>query len=810
MTGVKKQKILIVDDSEWNREFLSSILEDRYEIMEAVNGLDAVTVLESHAHEISLVLLDLVMPKADGFEVLAYMNKYHWIEYVPVIMISSDTSNNSVKRAYEYGASDFMHRPFDEAIVRQRVANIIALYTKQRRLSGVVAEQIFQKEKTNSMMVSILSQIVEFRNGESGMHVRHIRTFTEILLRNLIQKTNRYGVSFEDISLISMASSLHDIGKIAIPDEILNKPGKLTEEEFEIMKTHSQKGADMIRNMEQYKDEPLVKVAYEICRWHHERYDGGGYPDGLVGDAIPISAQVVSMADVYDALTSERCYKPAYSHDKAIQMILRGKCGLFNPVLLECLWDVQEELKEETAIQTADKAEQHDIRGMATEIMNNSDMSSANDILRQLEIERVKSEFYESAVMDITFSYSDKPSLFSMSAWGAKRVGLSETTLDPIKNIPSDHPMYDVLRRMDYKARNTTIDHPHFHVTEKIRLDGEERMCRFNCESIWISLHQPQYAGFVGKIMDIQNECARFMENKGDALQKSLKECFSRLKKEDCDGESISMTLQQIWLLSQYLGVVFDAVRLVDFEETSSFTVDRNGNVVKNPGCCFGIWGKEERCSHCISAEVIHSKGKFSKLEFVDDDVYYVIGMYLEAGGAPYSLEMVARIDDKVLFNTVEEKDVVKCVDNYYSSKYMDQASGAFNRFYYEEQIYGLSSVDALAIVKLDGIEKIKVFHGEESSDRMLKAVFQQMHSCARGTDTIVRYGEDEFIIVLRMISESVFECRLKTMQGNIENNVCPEYSDLKVYVKGKYGPDSVAQLVHDVERMIYGMEGCS
>ena len=237
MTDMKKQKILIVDDSEWNRDFLSSILEDLYEIIEAVDGLDAITVLESHVHEISLVLLDLVMPRADGFEVLARMNKYHWIDYVPVIMISSDTSNKSVKRAYEYGASDFMHRPFDEAIVRQRVANIIALYTKQRRLSSVVAEQIFQKEKTNSMMVSILSQIVEFRNGESGMHVRHIRTFTDMILRKLIQKTNRYDISFEDISLISMASSLHDIGKIAIPDEILNKPGKLTEEVFEIIKT---------------------------------------------------------------------------------------------------------------------------------------------------------------------------------------------------------------------------------------------------------------------------------------------------------------------------------------------------------------------------------------------------------------------------------------------------------------------------------------------------------------------------------------------------------------------------------------------
>ena len=332
-------QLLVVDDSEMNREILKEILGKEYRILEACDGEEALKMLEQYGTEISLVLLDIIMPKMDGFEVLAYMNRDKWIEDIPVIMISSEGSESYIRRAYELGASDYISRPFDAKVVYQRVINMIKLYAKQRRLIHLVTDQIYEKEKNNRMMTGILSQIVEFRNGESGLHVLHINILTQLLLEKLMRKSENYDLSWS-----------HDIGKIGIDEKILNKPGKLTKEEFEAMKQHTIIGARMLDRLEMYHDEEMMKYAYEICRWHHERYDGKGYPDGLKGEEIPISAQVVSLADVYDALVSDRVYKKAYSHEKAMEMILNGECGMFNPLLLECLVEIQDKVRKELDI----------------------------------------------------------------------------------------------------------------------------------------------------------------------------------------------------------------------------------------------------------------------------------------------------------------------------------------------------------------------------------------------------------------------------------------------------------------------------
>ena len=341
-----KQDILIVDDSEMNRAILAEMLGRDYIIHEAENGEEALQILRQYGTAISLVLLDIPMPVMDGFGVLQHMAEEYWIKDIPVIMISSDDSAEAVKKAYEMGVSDYISRPFDAQVVYRRVSNTIKLYARQHRLITMLSEQVREKDKNNSMMVSILSQIVEFRNGESGIHVVHIKQLTKMLLEQLQRKDTTYTVTSSDLLLIPLAAALHDIGKIGIDEKILNKPGKLTREEFEIMKTHTVIGADMLESLTLYQEEPLVRIAHDICRWHHERFDGKGYPDGLKGDNIPLSAQVVSLADVYDALVSERVYKKAFSHEKAIQMILNGECGTFNPVLLECLLDIQRQLKQ--------------------------------------------------------------------------------------------------------------------------------------------------------------------------------------------------------------------------------------------------------------------------------------------------------------------------------------------------------------------------------------------------------------------------------------------------------------------------------
>lgn len=342
-----KQQVLVVDDSEMNRAILSEMLGDEFRILEATDGEEALDMLNRYGTGISCVLLDIVMPVMDGFEVLAHMNKTGIIADIPVIMISGEDSDVYIRRAYALGVSDYVSRPFDSKVVYRRVYNTIALYSKQRKLITLITNQAKEKEKNSHMMIDILSRIMEFRNGESGLHVIHMNLITGMLLEELIQKTDKYNLSWNDRSLITTAASLHDIGKIAISDDIINKPGKLTAEEFEEMKKHTVYGEKMLKELHEYKNEKIVKIAAQICRWHHERYDGKGYPDGLKGDDIPIGAQVVALADVYDALISKRVYKAPYSHDTAVAMIIGGECGVFNPILIECLGEVGEKLRYE-------------------------------------------------------------------------------------------------------------------------------------------------------------------------------------------------------------------------------------------------------------------------------------------------------------------------------------------------------------------------------------------------------------------------------------------------------------------------------
>ena len=363
-----KQKILIVDDSEMNRALLVDILEEQYDVVEAENGAEAISLLSRDRTEFSLLLLDIMMPEMDGFEVLTHINKYHWNDTFAVIMISADDSPARIRHAYDLGAFDYISRPFDSTIVQRRIANTMFLYARQQRLENIIAEQFHEQENNNKLMISILSHIVEFRNGESGLHVMHVNNITKNLLTQLVQRTDQYHLSKADISLITTASALHDIGKISISDVILNKPGRLTPEEFEVMKTHSAIGANMLLGLPASQQEsPLVQVASEICRWHHERYDGNGYPDGLKGEEIPIAAQVVALADVYDALTSERCYKKAFSHEQALKMILEGQCGAFNPLLLLCLQEISDTLESELT-DTVPEQEAKNIQDMKTKI----------------------------------------------------------------------------------------------------------------------------------------------------------------------------------------------------------------------------------------------------------------------------------------------------------------------------------------------------------------------------------------------------------------------------------------------------------
>lgn len=496
-----RETILIVDDSAMNRMLLSDILADTYNIIEAVDGEEAIAILQQHASEISIVVLDMVMPKVDGFGVLEAMNENRWIQFIPVVSISTESSPEFAERAYSLGVTDFINRPFDELTVIRRVSNTIKLYAKQRKLMNMVANEIFEKERNGSLMITILSHIVEFRNGESGMHVINIGTLTEILLNQISKKDDKYYLPYAERDLIVKASALHDIGKISIPEEVLNKPGKLTDEEFEAMKQHTVIGYQMLSDLG-FQDEPLVKVSREITRWHHERYDGRGYPDGLKGDEIPLSAQIVSLADVYDALTSERVYKPAFSHEKAIQMILNGECGAFNPLLLECLVEAQDAIRQGLAQPNRAFNSYEDLKSIAPAIQDAETLDVTEYALDQLENEREKNHFLTEISRQLQFDYNKSLDLLHIPVWAAKRLGTPAQIKDPLHTEALANLIsHDLVELLSKAITETTPQDPLVRLDCTVTSNGEAYDCIIITKTVWSQEEEPILVGVIGKIM---------------------------------------------------------------------------------------------------------------------------------------------------------------------------------------------------------------------------------------------------------------------------------------------------------------------
>lgn len=802
---ITKQKILIADDSEMNRELLAAILEEEYDIIQVNDGVQAVDCLQRQAEEISLLLLDIVMPHMDGFEVLSYMNKEHWIDAIPVVIISSENSPIYIKRGYDLGATDFIGKPFDANMVLRRSANAILLGAKQRRMTSIVSNQIYEREKSSKLMINILSHIVEFRNGESGLHVLHIQTITEMLLRQLVQKeNNRYALSKEQIRMITTASALHDIGKISIPDEILNKPGRLTAEEFAVIKGHSMAGANMLSELPlDQKEEPLVKTAYEICRWHHERYDGGGYPDGLKGEEIPVSAQVVALADVYDALTSERCYKDAYSHEKAIEMILAGQCGAFNPLMLECLLDISSSLKKKMGYKSKERYEQTDLSDIASRF-HDFEMDSSEKIVQQLEFERMRYNFLAEGSRNIVFTYTISPPLLTFNQAGCKRSGITEPSISPLQSgVLKDLVEEQSLKRLIRKITQATRETPD--VTSNLLLTDGKNPCHYRCKCrvIWTDGAEKGYTGVVGKLTDITDDYM-VMENVREeglkVLEKDRSAEFSgfydRFKK--C-GFSTDGT--EAWLLLQYLQIPYDLVRYVDPITNKVIHIEKDGKMWESETACSDIWNCLEKCSNCISRLSMQTGKRMTKLEVAGEDPYQVVSMYVEIDRKPCCLEMASRIDGDFMPDGYSRDEILSSVRIHKEKVYIDPVTGVYNKRYYVEKLSKMDNAAALMFADIKNFKRINENFGHQAGDDVLRQVAGVLRDVAAGKGDVLRYSGDDFVTVFFKATEEELSEIQKEMCRRVEALRFPELPgvQLKLVTAGTSIPGRVEEMLEQV-----------
>ncbi|MFO3714148.1 HD domain-containing phosphohydrolase [Oribacterium sp. P9] len=783
---MERQTILIVDDAEMNRMMLSDMLGDQYDYVEAADGREALRILEKNV-SIDLILLDINMPEMNGFEVLEEMNRYHWIEEVPVIMITAEESVESMEHAYSLGVTDYIPRPFNVYIVRRRVENTLNLYVNQKRLMRLVSDQIAEKEENNTLMVSILSNVVEIRNHESGDHIRNIRRITELLLHQLVQKTKAYHLSEEDIALIMTASSLHDIGKITIPEEILNKPGKLTKEEFEIMKTHSTAGAQILEQMKYGQDKPLYRYALEICRWHHERWDGHGYPDGLMGEEIPISAQIVAIADVYDALTSERCYKKAYDHTTAINMILNGECGAFNPLLLECLTETAPQLRIVTGVNGDAMPYRFELNRLSEEILAHADLPKNDRVQNLLATMQERIDFFASTSGGIQFEYDAVSRLADVTNWNEppqyRHIVKNVTRVNDFRYL-SQHDFKRLRDAMDA----TTKENPEFALSILFPVGNEYHWCDLRVRTLWSDFRPDHYIAAVGQLLDPQMKEEKEFPSQGGPL----------------DSTS-PVVLQNIRCLQS----VFDTVRLIDPTTYEVLDLDEAGVLRHSKQHCAAFWNNEGVCANCISARAYAQKSTLNKLEFTSTDMYFVVSKYLNLNGTPCVLELLSRLDEGRWIDANGTRLLLDRNHDGNMDLFLDPVTDTYSRRYYETYRAHLEGMESIAIIDANRFKQVNDSFGHPAGDAVLREIARAIKDCIRKTDILIRYGGDEFLLLFPKMSEEILERKMQEISAAVENIRIADYPELRLSISigGVTGVHPITEAIRQADLRMYAQK---
>ncbi len=771
--ATEKKKILIADDSQLNRDMLSEMLGDAYDYLYAEDGEHLLSLL-SESVEADLLLLDMHMPKMNGMDVLKVMNANHWTDELPVVIISAENDVGFIRNACQLGAIDYVQRPFDAFMVQHRVESILSVYTRNKRLVRLVENQVLQRETVNNTLLNILSRVLETINFESGNHTLRVQRITSLLLKRLVRLTDQYALTEEDIAMISSVSALHDIGKIAVPDAVLNKPGALTIEEWTLMKSHTVKGDEMLWGLPVDQGEKMMVLAHEICRHHHERYDGSGYPDGLRGDEIPISAQAVSVADVYDALTSNRCYKKAFTHEQAVEMIVNGECGSFNPLLVRCFKEISDDLFTEMNWNVSETNYMSKIQSLADEALEKENLPSKDRAGFIAECDRAKKEFFSEQCGGIQFEYDAVTrkvlTIFRYDADG-RRISLPNTATHLLE-------LKDWVLLQE-KVRQSTRENPTVTMTALIPLNDVPRWYRVTARSIWVE-GSSSYVAVVGCFENIHAEMVR----KG-------KDLF--VGETRITGDTLNA-----------MRSVFNEVRLVDPTTCDVLNLREDGSVVRSETKCYALWNCTENCRNCTSAKALHSPNWLSKLAVRDGRIYSVLSRSAKCGGADCVLEVALCMEDMAAKHSGSVGFLPDSAT--LQGYYRDTLTGAYSRAYFDSFCGSLEHAKGVAVVDANQIRSINDAYGHIAGDAALKCLAAAIRSCIRENDVLIRYGGDEFLLLFLDIESGAFFETLEKIKRAASALALPEYPgmQLSVSVGGAYGVAPLSRAIAAADKAMY------
>lgn len=772
MYSSPKSRILIADDSALNRELLTEILGDNYEYIYAVDGEQLLAMLSDNVRA-DILLLDMHMPNVSGMDVLKTMKERQWIADLPVVIISAENDTAFIQNAYTLGAIDYILRPFDAFLVRHRVINVIELYSRNKKLARIVEEQVHRREQVNQTLIHILSRVMEVGNHESGSHTLRIQRITHALLERVVATSDRYALTEEDIAMICSVSSLHDIGKITVPEEILNKPDKLTDEEWAIMKMHTVRGDKMLWDIQVDQDQKLLRYAHDICLYHHERYDGSGYPDGLVGEEIPLAAQVVSLADVYDALTSKRAYKDAFSHEKAVAMIVGGECGAFNPILLRAFAEISDKLLIDLNFNSIEDYSSYHAALLTHEVFEEKAITVRERETDVAFCEKAKKEFFSSLCGGIQFEY-DAITRKVLSITHYSQNGELQRLSSDVTQLLSTEDWNTLGNRV----RHTTRETPEVVMEVLVPIAGVELWHRLTVRTIW-SPTSENYVAIVGQFTDIHNE---FVRRGRDLL----------IEGQNVSGENV-LAMRR----------VFDMVRLVDPASCRVFNIRPDGLLEQGNHCCYAVWNRTESCENCASSKALHNKNWMTKLEVKDGRIYSVLAKYAKCGEQDLVLEVALCMEDSV----GAERGIGFLPDSVtLQSYYRDTITKAYSRAYFDSFRPNLENAKGVAIIDIDRFKQINDTYGHRVGDMALEHIAATIRSCIREKDVLIRYGGDEFLLIFQSIGENDFFEKLKRVKARVAESVMKDYPDLRLTISigGAYDVTPITRAIDEADKAMY------